>query len=182
MATIRFYGDLQRFGRRFTLDVTTASEAIRALCIQIPGLRQHLEHGHYRLRISRQDISETNLNDQLSNPVSHNTAIHLVPVIGAAKSRYLSIITGAVLVAASFFAGPAGPGMLAAGIGMMASGVATLLTPIPQVDTGKGANNGAANKYFNSLGNSLAQGSCVPLIYGEVMTGSKVLSQGLRTV
>lgn len=109
--------------------------------------------------------------------------IHLVPVIGAAKSQWTSVIVGAVLVVGGLFVpGPVGAGMISAGLGMMAGGVAAMLTPVPSTDSGQGANNGNANKYFSSLDNRVAQGSCVPLVYGEVMVGSKVLSQGLRTV
>ncbi|MEJ2766985.1 tail assembly protein [Photobacterium sp. MCCC 1A19761] len=178
MATIRFYGDLERFGRRFRLDVTTAAEAIRALCIQIPGLKQHLQQGHYRFRVARHDVSETSLQDHLRQPLRDGDVIHLVPVVGAAKSKYFSVVAGAVMIGVGLFT--ANPALVYAGIGMMVGGVATLLTPVPQTDSNS-TNNGSGNKYFSSLGNTVAQGSCVPLVYGEVMVGSKVLSQGLRT-
>ncbi len=41
---IRLYGDMaKRFGREFRLDVATAAEAIRALCVIKPGFRQYLQ-------------------------------------------------------------------------------------------------------------------------------------------
>ncbi|WP_413784534.1 hypothetical protein [Edwardsiella piscicida] len=52
LASIRFHGDLQRFGSRFDLHVNTAAEGIRALCIQLPGLRQQMSQGHYQVRIA----------------------------------------------------------------------------------------------------------------------------------
>ncbi|EPB2066986.1 tail assembly protein, partial [Escherichia coli] len=46
------HGDLQRFGRRISLYVNTAAEAIRALSLQVPGFRQKLYEGWYQLRIA----------------------------------------------------------------------------------------------------------------------------------
>ncbi|MDO6707915.1 hypothetical protein [Photobacterium sp. 1_MG-2023] len=120
------------------------------------------------------------MQEQLAKPIDDNTEIYLVPVIGAAKSKYFSIVAGAVLVVAGAVTG--NPALIYAGVGLMAGGVAGLLTPVPKTMEDNGAKNGKANQYFSSLDNSLAQGSCVPLIYGEIMVGSKVLSQGLRTV
>nr|WP_137425897.1 tail assembly protein [Escherichia coli] len=39
LARICLHGDLQRFGRRLSLYVNTAAEAIRALSLQVPGFR-----------------------------------------------------------------------------------------------------------------------------------------------
>jgi predicted phage tail protein len=42
MVTIRLLGEAgRRFGRQFKLAVKTPAEAVRALCAQIPGLRQY---------------------------------------------------------------------------------------------------------------------------------------------
>ena len=53
MVRVKFYGDLKRFGGEFRLEVKDAAEAIRALCIQIQGLRQTLRNGMYKVRIGR---------------------------------------------------------------------------------------------------------------------------------
>ena len=43
MVTIQLLGEAgRRFGRRFQLAVKTPAEALRALCVQIPALRQYL--------------------------------------------------------------------------------------------------------------------------------------------
>ena len=43
MVTIRLLGEAgRRFGRRFQLAVKTPAEAVRALCVQIPALRQYI--------------------------------------------------------------------------------------------------------------------------------------------
>jgi predicted phage tail protein len=43
MVTIRLLGEAgRRFGRSFVLDVKNAAEAVRALCVQMPAMRQYL--------------------------------------------------------------------------------------------------------------------------------------------
>ncbi|EKQ4416971.1 tail assembly protein, partial [Escherichia coli] len=49
------HGDLQRFGRRLSLYVNTAAEAIRALSLQLPGFRRQMTEGWYRVRIAGED-------------------------------------------------------------------------------------------------------------------------------
>ncbi|MDA1380542.1 hypothetical protein PCI56_13175 [Plesiomonas shigelloides subsp. oncorhynchi] len=61
MAIVRLYGDLQRFGRRFDLSVTTAAEAVQCLTCQISTLRTQIQNGRYRLRINRNDVGEQDL-------------------------------------------------------------------------------------------------------------------------
>lgn len=190
MATVRLYGDLQRFGRQFQLEVTTASEALRALMVQISGLRAHMEHGQYRVRIKRRDISAESVLDETFKPIGMNDVIHVVPVvIGAEKGGIWQVVAGAVLVVAAFYTGGASlaawgalsTGMATAGASMMLSGVATMLTDMPDTSSGSTTNNGEPNQYFASLENQVAQGGCVPILIGECMIGGKILSQGLRT-
>ncbi len=51
LARICLHGDLQRFGRRLSLYVNTAAEAIRALSLQMPGFRRQMNEGWYQTRI-----------------------------------------------------------------------------------------------------------------------------------
>lgn len=63
----------------------------------------------------------------------------------------------------------------------MIGGVAMMLTKLPQTD--KSAEGGInKNTYFSNLDNTIAQGAPVPLCYGQIKIGSKVLSQGIETL
>ncbi|ENA1345345.1 tail assembly protein, partial [Escherichia coli] len=64
------HGDLQRFGRRISLYVNTAAEAIRALSLQVPGFRQKLYEGWYQLRIAGSDVSEQELHSRVCEPLN----------------------------------------------------------------------------------------------------------------
>lgn len=182
MATVCFYGDLQRYGRRFHLEVHTAGEALRALISQIPGLRQHISNDFYRLRIAGQDITQEELKQGMHSPLPDKAVIHLVPrALGAKNAGIFPTIIGAAMIVVGIFSSVyGGAPMIAAGIGMMAGGVASMLTKMPS--TPKVGNNGnITNTAFSNLDNGIAQGAAIPLCYGEVRIGSKVLSQGLAT-
>ncbi|HEC7605877.1 TPA: tail assembly protein [Salmonella enterica subsp. enterica serovar Reading] len=192
MARICLYGDLERFGRRTDLSIKTAAEGIRALAVQIPGFRQRLGEGWYQVRIAGQDTSADNLTARLHEPLPSGAVIHIVPRMAGAKSGWFGVLTGAALIAASFipglnvavWAGSAATWSSIAfslGASMMLGGVAQLLAPQPKAPSMHSADNGKQNTYFSSLENMVAQGNPVPVPYGEIMTGSRRISQELST-
>ena len=80
MVTVRFYGDLKQFGTVFKLDIGSVPEAIRALVIQIPGLREHIEKGSYKVRVDGKYIGDEGVHSEVSS------TLHLTPVVkGAGK-------------------------------------------------------------------------------------------------
>ncbi|HFD8833313.1 TPA: tail assembly protein [Salmonella enterica] len=190
MARICLYGDLERFGRRTDLSIKTAAEGIRALAVQIPGFRQRLSEGWYQVRIAGQDTSADNLTARLHEPLPTGAVIHIVPRMAGAKSGgVFQIVLGAVAIAAAFWTGGASlaawgafsTGLFTAGVSMMLGGVAQLLAPQPKAPSMHNADNGKQNTYFSSLENMVAQGNPVPVPYGEIMTGSRRISQELST-
>jgi predicted phage tail protein len=188
VATVVFHGDLQRFGRRFTLYVTTAGEAIHALVMQLPGLRAHISPGHYQLRVAGSDVSESSLARRLNEPLPDGAVVHLVPrVRGAAKGGLIQTIAGAALIVAGVAvsvmsfgsASLLGGAMISAGIGMMVGGVIQMLTPVPKTPGNTLTDNGKQHTYYSSLDNAVAQGNALPVVYGEMVVGSRVISQEL---
>ncbi|CUK20923.1 Phage-related protein%2C tail component [Escherichia coli] len=59
LVRICLHGDLQRFGRRISLYVNTAAEAIRALSLQVPGFRRQMNEGWYQIRIAGDNMEAT---------------------------------------------------------------------------------------------------------------------------
>ena len=179
MVTVRFYGDLKQFGAVFKLDIGSVSEAVRALVTQIPGLREHIEKGSYKVRVDGRYIG----NDDVQTVV--NSTLHFTPVVqGAGKNLAAigQIVVGIVMVVASFYTGGAmAVAYLASGAGMILGGVAQLLTKMPSMDSMSDSDD-LKSSSFSNLDNMTAQGAPVPLIYGKMMVGSKVLSQGVRSV
>ncbi|EKF5023964.1 tail assembly protein [Salmonella enterica] len=192
MARVCLYGDLQRFGRRTDLSIKTAAEGVYALAMQIPGFRQRMSEGWYQVRIAGEDVSADNLTARLHEPLPPGAVIHIVPRMEGAKSGWTGILAGAALIAASFipvlnvavWAGEAATWSSLAfslGVSMMLGGVAQMLAPQPKAPSMHNADNGKQNTYFSSLDNMVAQGNPLPVAYGEVMTGSRRISQELST-
>lgn len=184
MATIRFYGDLKQFGTKFKINADTAAEALNGLYLQIKGLRQNIMNGYFRVRINKQDITEQTLKLGLHSKLTDNAVIHIVPkVAGAKNGGIFGFIAGATMVVAGLFVGiatGAGAALVTSGMGMLLSGVAQMLTKLPNLQNSEEKSNN--NTSFSSLDNTIAQGSAVPLCYGTMKIGSKVLSQGLEAL
>ncbi|EKS2238282.1 tail assembly protein [Salmonella enterica] len=190
MARICLYGDLERFGCRTDLSIKTAAEGVYALAMQIPGFRQRMNEGWYQIRIAGEDVSADSLTARLHEPLPAGAVIHIVPRMEGAKSGgVFQVVLGAVAVVAAFWTGGASmaawgalsTGLFTAGASMMLGGVAQMLTPQPKAPSMHSADNGKQNTYFSSLENMVAQGNPVPVPYGEIMTGSRRISQELST-
>lgn len=197
MVTVKFYGNLKKFGTDFKLEVKDTAEAIRALCTQLNGLREALRDGMYKVRIGKQYLDNSALEKGLFYCLKKGQTIHFTPVIqGAKNGGVFNIVVGAILVAASWYAGgAAGWAYLGAagygaatmgtmlGVSMMLSGVAQLLTKTPGMSAGLGdETEKTSSTSFSNLNNLVAQGKPVPLAYGLIRTGSMVISQGVETI
>ncbi|EKO4460477.1 tail assembly protein [Escherichia coli] len=184
MARICLYGDLQRFGRRIDLRVKTGAEAIRALVTQLPAFRQKLNDGWYQVRISGQDISHETLFTQMNDTLPPGAVIHIVPRLeGAKNGGVFQVVAGAVLAVVGYALSWTGIGAVIGnlGVAMMLGGVAQMLAPKSRTPRTQTTDNGKQNTYFSSLDNMVAQGNVLPVLYGEMRVGSRVISQEIST-
>lgn len=204
MVTIRLLGEAgRRFGRKFQLAVKTPAEAMRALCIQIPALRQYLlESGEkgidWRVVTEHPDGLEE---EQLLWPMSKRMVLAPLP---AGRGGVGKIIAGVALVA--FAVVTAGAGLFGLGLGfgfgtafaigsvgvsLAFSGVADLLTPTPKMPNVKNVGGSSTsgrdeseqlNSFtFDKSNANTIQGDVVPVLYGERIVGAlPVLSFGLE--
>ncbi len=56
-----------------------------------------------------------------------------------------------------------------------------MLAPKPKTPRMQTTDNGKQNTYFSSLDNMVAQGNVLPVLYGEMLVGSRVISQEIST-
>ncbi len=115
-----------------------------------------------------------------------NAVIHIVPRIAGAKNAgALQFIAGAAILVVGWW-NPAGwsfgGSMMAAGAAMMMGGVAQMLTPTPKQPNMSRSEEEKGNTYFSNLENAVAQGMAVPIAYGEIMCGSRVISQSVEVM
>ena len=197
MKTIQLTGRLAKaFGEFFRFDIVDPAEAIRALCYQIPGFEEELRKGHYRVtRLQEDEKKNTDIDEnEIYLAFGKSIGLRIEPVIQGSKKKggLGKIILGVVLISAAFILpGAAGLsqsliagskltyGTLAQlGVAMLAQGVSSLLTP--SVDDA-GTDEDESSHMIDATGNMIEQGHPVPVVFGEVFTGSVVVSAGIST-
>ena len=190
---IKLYGKLAKFiGHRvLEADVATAAEAVRFLLANWPELEAHMNDQHYRVSIGTYDLTAGELHDPAgAAPIS------FVPVVAGAGATG-RIIAAIALIAASFFFPAAAPAAAAltiggstftavgaaiffAGVSLLLTGVAQLLTPTPT--TSKDEGDPRKSFSFSGIQNTNRAGVPVPVVYGETLVGSVVISAGIDIV
>jgi predicted phage tail protein len=196
---IRVYGQLAKFlGRRkFMAAVDSAAEAIRFLLANYPQVERHMcqEGRHYRVMVGDHAVGM----EELHGPAGGN-AIKIVPVIGGAGGGVGQILAGVALVAFSLFlpgVGAAIGGALMTKIGILGGalilgGISQALTPTPTLAASstysgpQGTTNTEMDPQksysFSGIQNTSRAGVPLPLVFGEVICGSVVISAGIDTV
>ncbi len=94
LARICLHGDLQRFGRRLSLYVNTAAEAIRALSMQMPGFRRQMNEGWYQIRIAGDDTAPEAVYARLHEQLGEGTVIHITSVLNHVSAGCFTRMTG----------------------------------------------------------------------------------------
>ena len=191
LRTIKLSGSLaRRFGRSHRLAVANAAEAVRALCATRPGFEKFLMEAKDNGLVFAVFSGTHNLKeDELQNPAGDDV-IRLVPVIsGSKKAGVLQVIVGAVLIVAGAFVGTyfgwtgiggqIGVGMISMGVSMIVGGIIQMLSPTPKNQQREEDNRRSYS--FSGPVNVKAQGNAVPLLYGELIVGSVVVSAGIST-
>ena len=188
LKTIKLYGILaKKFGKEFRLDVENTREAMRALCVQVPGFEHFMLHAHeqgleFAVFQDKQNIGETELDMNTSAKV-----IKVVPKVKGAggDGGIIQTVLGAVLVVVGVLVtigtlgggAPLGAALIGAGIGMMVGGIAMMLMPkIENQDQNQDGNK--ANKGFGGAVTTVAQGNPVPVLYGQREVGGFIASAG----
>ena len=205
MKVVKVYGALRkRLGQcRFEFDVTTPAQAIKALCVNFPGLEKWLIDSEkdgvgYRVSIGREKVTEDL--SPLGFPFSDKEVFSITPIIAGAGRGFGRIAVGIGLVALaivtqggslSFSSGAAvaksaafGAKLAAAGanlgVYLTLTGVAQAISPQPDMGLERGREAAKLESFvFNNVVNTSKQGLPVPIAYGRVFVGSAVLSSGL---
>jgi len=189
---IKVYGKLAKFLKRrvFQADIATAAEAVRFLVTNFPQLEGHMSEQYYRVSVGNYALAS----DELHDPAGQQE-IRIVPVIAGAGGATGKILIGVALIALAFvpFGGAfAGIGakaawgsalLFSAGASLALGGVAQLLTPVPVVPTtGPNTEQDPRKSYsFSGIQQTSRQGIPVPIVYGETLVGSVVISAGIDT-
>lgn len=196
---IKLHGELAKFigHDEFEAVANTSAEAIRFLVCNFPHVEGYMSDKYYKVLVKDTVIDREGLHDPVGN-----SEVNIVPVISGAGGNTGRILLGAALIGASFLF--PGAGLFGkAGAELTAGGVATgTMAKIGTALSGVGAAlvlNGVSNMLFpqptpkeqeedprisfafSGITNTTRAGTSHPIIYGEISTGSVVISAGIDT-
>ena len=196
---IKLYGELAKFlgQKTFEAEVNNAAQAIRFLVVNFPQLEKHMADRYYKVAVDNWEIGE----EELHYPNGQED-IKIIPVVGGAGGRGIGkILLGAALIGGAFLLNPTislnftGQGFgfanltgitgaltkAAVGIGgaLVLGGISDMLTPVPKISEQEQDPRLSFN--FSGIQNTSRAGVAVPVIYGQVLTGSVVISAGIET-
>ena len=197
---LKLHGELAKFVGQdeFEAVMRTSAEAIRFLVTNFPKVEAYMSDKYYKVLVGKEDIDK----EDLHNPTGQSD-IHIVPVITGAggRSPFGRILLGSVLIGASFlfpgaglfgkagaeltggvvtgFAAKVGTAVSVIGAGLVLNGVSELLFPLPTPDAQE--DDPRISFAFNGLTNTSRAGTAHPIVYGEIVTGSVVISAGIDT-
>ena len=182
---IKVYGTLAKFlgWKEMEANCNSAAEAVQFLVSNWPAVEGHMARQHYKVQVNDTVIGE----DEIQNMSGGD--IQIMPVVGGARGA-LKTILGIALIVGSFFI-PGGTGTLAVlgksltyskigmaiGVTLAAQGLGEMLAPpMPEID-----NDPTRAFSFQGIQNSGRAGVAIPILFGEVYTGSVVINQSLDT-
>ena len=192
---INLYGELAKFlgQKTFEAEVHSAAQAIRFLVVNFPQLEKHMADRYYKVAIDNWELEEK----ELHYPNGQED-VKIIPVVGGEGGRGVGkVLLGAALIGGAFLINPAlsfsfqsgVTGFASAGAltqavvytggSLILSGVAEMLTPVPTISEREQDPRLSFN--FSGIQNTSRAGVAVPVIYGEVLTGSVVISAGIET-
>lgn len=177
-------GALRQFGKSYPLAVRTPAEAVKALCVQIPGFERYISNAKSRglefaVFREKRNISEKELNYNGTGDIT------IAPVItGSKRAGSLQTIVGGLLIAAAYvlsftpFAA-ASPFMYSAGAAMSIGGIIQMLSPQAGGLKTSAAPENVPGYAFGSAKNTTASGNPVPLCIGHRRWGGAIISAAI---
>ena len=190
---LKLYGELANFigHKEFEIKVSNLPQAISFLRNNFPEVESYMNPKYYQVKIGDYEINK----DELNFPIGKQD-IHIIPVIsGAGGDTFNTILLGGLLIGASFFfpgggmffktgvelTGGVATGLGATigtslsyiGAGLILQGVGNILYPYEEPTF---EDNPQISFNFSGTQNTARAGTPVPIVYGEIFTGSVVIS------
>jgi predicted phage tail protein len=186
---IKVYGTLRKFlgQAEFEVDLNTPREAISFLACNFEGIKEHMAEQLYTIQVGAKVITEDLLSMNTKEDIKIIPVVHgnFFPILLGAGALF-----GAGAITAGSFLGSTllvnaltaiGTSMLIDGVTSMLSPQQDTLSPTSQQDSLDPAAL-ASNYSFTGLTNISNAGVPVNLVYGEILVGSVVVSNGVDTV
>ena len=198
---IKLYGELAEFigHKEFEIQVDSLAKAVSFLINNFPQVEKYMNPKYYQVKVGNYAVNE----EEIHHPIGQQD-IHIVPVISGAGSGTGKILLGAALIAGAFFM-PVATGNVGlakglfgtagsfakvgfftkamAGVGLMltVNGVSEMLFPLPKIKEFDNETDPRLSYKFSGTQNTSRAGTPVPLVFGEIITGSVVISAAVDT-
>jgi len=192
---LKLYGELAEFvgHKEFEIQVDSLGKAVSFLVNNFPQIEKYMNPQYYQVKVGNYAVNE----EEIHHPIGQED-IHIVPVISGAGRGMGKILLGAALIAGAFLlpiAGGAATFSLKAGLGggfiaksmvyvgasLVLSGVSDMLFPLPKPKEFKSEQDPQLSFSFSGTQNTSRAGTPVPIVYGEIVTGSVVISGAVDT-
>ena len=192
---IKLYGELAEFVgyKEFEVQVDSLAKAVSFLINNFEGIDKFMNPKYYQVKVGNYEISE----EEIHYPIGQED-IHFIPVITGAGRGARRMLGGAVLIGIAIASGGTGlslgaggvfgftGGSLAAvagnlGIGLVLLGVSEMLFPLPKPKEFSSEQDPRLSFSFSGTQQTSRAGTPVPIVYGEIFTGSVVISGGIDT-
>ena len=199
---VKLYGELAEFvgHKEFEVKVNNIAQAVSFLIHNFQGLEKYMNPKYYQVKVGNYDIDDNELN----YPIGKED-IHFIPVIaGAGRGGLGKILLGAALIGGAFLTGGVsftfaqvplanagaitgitgtflGKAAVYLGASLVLSGVAEMLFPLPKPEKFTSEEDPQLSFNFSGVQNTSRAGTPVPIVYGEIITGSVVISAAVDT-
>ena len=188
---VKLYGELADFIGHKELDavITCTADAIRFLVSNFPKLEEHMSQRYYKVLVDDYEIGEKDI----QNPIGQSD-INIVPVIAGAGGGLGKALLGVALIGLAFAVpgsiaftkagitgGALSKGLFGIGAALTLTGVSQMLFPLPELPDFSNEEDPRISFSFSGVQNTSRAGTSHPIVYGEIVTGSVVISAGIDT-
>ena len=164
MLIFRFAGHLRRHFRKVILNVDTPAQGLRLLLAQCPALKKDLLNTRIRMRIAGEDLTEGSASWHMDRHLKAGSTVLFVPIVEGAITGTTALVISLVVTAAS-----------------VAYSIYAARNMKTKTSAEAAETNSITNNSFTSAENRAGQGRPVPILLGEMVTGSNVISLGIDT-
>ena len=188
---IKVYGTLRKFlgQSEFEVDLNTPREAISFLKCNFLGVEEHMARQHYTIQCGQKVITEDLLNLHTKDDIRIIPLVHgnFFQILLGAGALFGASALPATILGSELLATLAVSALTSIGTSMVVDGVTSMLAP-PQNNLSPSGEDSldpsalASNYSFTGLTNISNAGVPVNLVYGEILVGSIVVSNGVDTV
>ena len=188
---VKLYGELADFVGHKELDavINSTADAIRFLTSNFQGLEAHMNQRYYKVLVDDYEIGE----EDIQNPIGQSD-ISIVPVIAGSGGGLGKTLLGVALIGLAFavpgsiaftkegiIGGALSKGLFGIGAALTLTGVSEMLFPLPDLPDFSNEEDPRISFSFSGVQNTSRAGTSHPIVYGEIVTGSVVISAGIDT-